>query len=207
MSHLALPSESTRTPAVVTVLAAWFALVAVLGVRGAFVAAPGAVPVVLSVAFTAPLLAFFVAYRSSRGLREWVAGVDLRLLAGIQAWRFVGFGFLALYANGLLPGLFAWPAGLGDMAIAATAPWIALALAGRADFVRSRRFRLWNWLGILDLVVAVTMGALASRLSDGITTAPMARLPLVLIPAFAVPLMIIFHIIGLARAGATSSRP
>jgi len=44
---------------------------------------------------------------------------------------------------------------------------------------------VWNLLGILDLVVAVTTGALSSGFVAGlagkVTTAPMAQLPLVLI--------------------------
>ncbi len=41
----------------------------------------------------------------------FVLSADLRLLTAIQAWRAGGPGFLALYAHGLLPGLFAVPAG------------------------------------------------------------------------------------------------
>jgi hypothetical protein len=62
----------------------------------------------------------------------------------------------------------------------------------------------WNLLGILDLVVAVSTGALSSgfvsALRGGATTAPMAQLPLVLIPAFLVPLFIMFHVAGLLQA-------
>jgi hypothetical protein len=63
--------------------------------------------------------------------------VDLPLLTAVQAWRFAGFGFLALFVYGVLPGIFAWPAGLGDMMIGLTAPWVALALARRPAFAAS----------------------------------------------------------------------
>lgn len=63
---------------------------------------------------------------------------------------------------------------------------------------------IWNLLGILDLVVAVSTGALCSGFIPGlvgkVTTAPMAQLPLVLIPAYLVPLFIIFHLTALLRA-------
>jgi hypothetical protein len=42
---------------------------------------------------------------------------NLRLLTAIRTWRAGGFGFLTLHTYGILPGLFAWPAGLGDIAI------------------------------------------------------------------------------------------
>ena len=40
--------------------------------------------------------------------------------------------FVVLYGFGILPGVFALPAGLGDMAIGATAPFIAWKLADAA---------------------------------------------------------------------------
>ncbi len=84
-----------------------------------------------------------------------------------------------------------------------------LALIRRPDFVASRLFLVWNLLGILDLVVAVSTGVLSSGfifgLAGGITTAPMAQLPLVLIPAFFVPLFIMFHLTALLQARRQSS--
>ena len=121
-----------------------------------------------------------------------------------RAWRAGGLGFLALHAHGVLPGLFAWPAGLGDIAIGTTAPWMVLALIRQPAFAGSRRFRIWNILGILDLVIALGMGALNSGFVPGvvgtITTGPMAQLPLVLIPAYLVPLFIVLHFTALLQA-------
>ena len=115
-----------------------------------------------------------------------------------------GLGFIALYAYGVLPGVFAWPAGLGDIAIGVTAPWIAAALIRHPAFAASRVFAIWNGLGLLDLVVAVSTGAYASLSATGavgeITTRPMAELPLVLIPAYFVPIFIMLHIVALAQA-------
>ena len=39
-----------------------------------------------------------------------------------------------MYTYGVLPGIFAWPAGLGDMAIGATAPLVLSGLLRRPDF-------------------------------------------------------------------------
>jgi hypothetical protein len=109
----------------------------------------------------------------------------------------------------VLPGAFAWPAGLGDIAIGVTAPWVARALVRWPDFATSRVFVIWNLLGILDLVVAVSVGGLSSALASGgageVTTGPMARLPLVLIPAYLVPLFVMLHLAALFQARGQAS--
>lgn len=186
---------------VTVVLAIWLALVFLLGTYGAFVRPPEAPPFPILLGATVPLVVFIAAYLGSGAFRAFILAADLRLLTAIQAWRAGGLGFLALHAHGILPGLFAWPAGLGDIAIGVTAPWVALALIRRPTFVASRQFVIWNLLGILDLVVAVSAGALSSGFVAGlvgkVTTAPMAQLPLALIPAYFVPLFIMLHLIAL----------
>jgi hypothetical protein len=185
-------------------LVMWLAVVAFLGAHGSFVRTPGALPLPILIGVTAPLLVFLAAFWASRAFRNFVLTLDLRLTTGIQAWRFAGLGFLALYTYGVLPGLFAWPAGLGDMAIGLAAPWLVLGLIHVPGFAASRLFVLWNLLGILDLIVAVSMGAIVSALATGaageITTAPMAQLPLVLIPAFLVPFFVMLHLTALFQA-------
>jgi hypothetical protein len=124
-------------------------------------------------------------------------------MAGMQAWRLAGLGFLSLYAQKALPAVFALPAGLGDMAIGVTAPWIILALVRQPGFAARGTFIRWNVLGILDLVIAISIGTVNASLATGapgeITTAPMARLPLLLIPAFLVPLFLMLHTAALMQ--------
>jgi hypothetical protein len=191
-------------PLIMSVLAVWFALVFVLGASGAFARPPETPPLPILLGFTVPLLLFAATYWGWGAFRESVLAADLPLLTATQAWRAGGLGFLALYAHGVLPGLFAWPAGLGDIAIGVTAPWMALALVRDPAFVKSRLFVIWNLLGILDLVTAVGTGTLSSGFVAGlrgeVTTAPMAQLPLVLIPAYLVPLFIMFHVTALFQA-------
>ena len=147
---------------------------------------------------------FFSAYSGWRGFRAFVQGFDLRFAAVIQAWRWAGLGFLSLYAHGILPGLFAFPAGLGDMAIGFSAPAIVLGLIRDSSFATSRRFVLWNIMGIMDLVVAVSLGAICSGFLPGltgtVTTAPMAQFPLIFVPAYLVPLFIMLHATALLQA-------
>jgi hypothetical protein len=81
---------------------------------------------------------------------------------------------------------------------------VALALIRRPGFVAGRVFVIWNLLGILDLVVAVSDAAITQSLATGSagqpTMAPMAVMPLVLIPGYLVPLFLMFHVIALFHA-------
>ena len=185
-------------------LALWFGLVFLLGAQGAFIGRAGSPPLPIFFGFAIPLVVFFVAYFRWDAFRAMVLGADLRLVAAIQGWRWAGLGFLSLYAHGVLPGLFAFPAGLGDVAIGVSAPWIVLGLIRHPAFVTSRRFVTWNILGIVDLVLAVSLGTICSGFIPGITgnvtTGAMAQLPLVLMPAYFVPLFIMLHIAALAQA-------
>jgi len=182
-------------------LAVWFAAVVGLGAAGAFVGPPGQPPLSIVAGTMLPLAIFVAALRSSRTFRELVLSADLRLGTALQAWRWAGLGFLALWAHRVLPGLFAGVAGLGDMAVGFAAPWIVLGLAREPAFAGTRRFALFNWLGILDLTVALSLGGLSSMIMrNNVTMAPMAQMPLVLIPAFMVPLFLMLHITALLQA-------
>ena len=191
-------------PAVATALTVWLLLVVSLGVVGAFVGPPGTPPLPIAIGVAAPLVLFFAWLRLSQSFREFVLSLDLRLIAGMQAWRWAGLGFLSLYAHKVLPAVFALPAGLGDMAIGVTAPWIILALVRQPGFAGSGTFIRWNVLGILDLVIAVSIGAASTLFATGapgeISTAPMATLPLLLIPAFLVPLFLMLHTAALMQS-------
>jgi hypothetical protein len=185
-------------------LALWLGLVFVLGIRGAFIGSADSPPMAIFFGLAIPLVVFFVAYFTGSRFRAFVRGADLRLVAAIQGWRWAGLGFLSLYAHGVLPGLFAFPAGLGDMAIGVTAPWIVLGLIHHPSFATSRRFVIWNIMGIVDLVVAVSLGTISSGflhgLTGNVTTSAMAQIPLVLIPAYLVPLFIMLHFTALFQA-------
>jgi hypothetical protein len=190
--------------AVGTALTIWLLLVLWLGAIGAFVNPPGKPPLAIAIGVAAPLVFFFALLRFSQAFREFVLSLDLRLIAGMQAWRWAGLGFLSLYAHGVLPAVFALPAGLGDMAIGVTAPWLVLALIRQPGFAASGAFIRWNVLGIFDLIIAISIGTVSTLFATGapgeISTAPMATLPLLLIPAFLVPLFLMLHAAALLQS-------
>jgi hypothetical protein len=190
--------------AVVITLTVWLLLVVSLGLAGAFVGPPGTPPLALAIGVAAPLAVFFAWLRLSQSFRAFVLALDLRVIAGMQAWRWAGLGFLDLYAYKVLPGVFALPAGIGDMAIGVTAPWIILALVRQPGFAASGTFIRWNILGILDLVIAVSIATVSTLFTTGapgeVSVGPMATLPLLPIPAFLVPFFLMLHTAALMQS-------
>jgi hypothetical protein len=186
---------SARSVVFVT-LALWLGLVSFLASQGAFVGSANSPPLRIFFGVAIPLALFLAAYFRWRPFRDFILGADLRFVAAIEAWRWGGLGFLSLYANGILPGLFALPAGLGDMAIGISAPWIVLSLVRNPLFAASRRFVIWNILGIVDFVAFPGINGLIGN----VTTSAMTRLPLVLIPAFMVPFFTMLHLTALLQA-------
>ena len=110
---------------------------------------------------------------------------------------------MVLNLQGLAPREFAWPAGAGDIMVGLMAPLVAIADArrwhGSAGLVRA-----WNWLGIADLVVAVTTGFLTSpsplqTLAFDLPNRLISAFPLVTIPVFLVPMSILLHLASLKK--------
>ena len=92
--------------------------------------------------------------------------------------------------------MFAWLAGLGDALAAAGATLIGIKLL-RGSEVSKRVLLTWNSFGLMDFLIAISVGtALRSAwLGSEIPTDPMAFLPLSLIPTLIVPFYMITHLI------------
>ena len=153
---------STYAKLTTGLLGAWF--VFSLGGSALHLYANGAnqPPLPLGLAALMPILLFLAWIMLSAKFRQFALSLSPSILTFVQSWRIAGFTFLALAAYGILPNLFALPAGWGDIAIGATAPFVALGLA----LSRHRKsFILWQILGITDLVAAVVLGTLASVLN------------------------------------------
>jgi hypothetical protein len=130
-----------------------------------------------------------------------VATVPQHWLIGIQAFRILGSVWLVRYFAGQLPGLFALPAGIGDVATGLLAPFVAYAWYSGKPYARNAAIA-WNLFGMADLVNAVVLGTLTNGGAGGIV------FPLVLIPAYGVPRAFLIHsysLIGLLRK--TSPQP
>ena len=167
-------------------------------------------PAWLLVAFAGFLIALLLATRIPLVSRILAAPGTPARLALPHTLRVVGVLFLIVMAQGHLPAAFALPAGLGDIAVGVAAPFVARRLARaprRAGAVTGAvRF---NVLGLLDLIVAVSIGFLLGPfgpLEVTPSTEALRLLPLALIPTAAVPLAIALHIVSLRRLR-TAAKP
>lgn len=199
MTNLNYGKLSTR------LIAVWFFFSLAASALRVFRTAPGRPPLLLGIAALAPIVVFLLWFASSTRFREFALNLNPRKLTLVHTWRIGGFVFLVLYAYGILPGMFAFPAGIGDIAIGATAPWVAMKFAVPD---RRKTFILWQLLGISDLVIAVFLGSTAALFNpSGIATSAMNVLPMSLIPTFLVPLLLILHVISIAQARRWHAQP
>jgi hypothetical protein len=179
-------------------IAAWFLFSLSASARHVFENDSARPPLALGLAVLIPIGLFAVWWAASPGFREFALSLNPRTLTVAQSWRIAGYVFLVLQTYGILPAVFAQSAGWGDIAIGATAILVATRLASPDH---RRAFIVWQVLGMLDLVNAVTVGTTVGLINPrGIPTTPLTVLPLSLIPAFAVPLFFILHIICIAQA-------
>jgi hypothetical protein len=179
------------------VLAMWAIAAIVLARNAAFEQAAGdtvpPVGVTLAVALLATPLCLGISPTLRRLLSRQASLIRLHL------WRLEGIVFLVLMAQGRVPPLWALPAGIGDILVAATAPWVARNLEtprGR------RRAIIWNLLGMADLAVAIGLGITTNpgpaHVFDTMPSSVMlTRFPLVLVPTFLVPLAFTLHLVSL----------
>ena len=181
-------------------LISWFLVSLALGLAGAYKAAPDRIPTIQYGIFIPFLIGAWLIWRSP-AVGRMIDAVPQPWMVGLQLYRALGVIFLILYATDNMPGLFAWPAGIGDVIVGLLAPVVALAYARDARR-NAGRVTAWNILGILDLVVAITTGFITSPSTLFGYEPPnelIAIFPLVLIPVYLVPLSLLLHLASLAK--------
>jgi hypothetical protein len=179
------------------VLAVWATLTALLASRGVFLQPDSTTVLPVGVALVVVIAGLTLSLVSSASLRRLLT--NQRNLIRLNVWRLVGLIFLLLMAQGQMPALWALPAGIGDVLVGATAFWVAGQLAAPGGV---KRALIYNWFGLADLVVAVGLGIITSpgptRVFHTTPTSELATdFPLVLVPAFLVPLAFTLHVISL----------
>jgi hypothetical protein len=180
------------------VLALWLALNSMLARRGALEPPSGNEFPPFGIAFLLALVGLSLCLGLSPTLRSLLSRQPT--IIRLHMWRFLGlFAFLSLMFEGLLPSVFALPAGIGDGLIAATAPWVARGIASPQG---RRRAIVWNWLGVADLVVAISLGMMTSPgpahvLNVVPSSVVLTQFPMALIPTFLVPLALTLHGVSL----------
>jgi hypothetical protein len=166
--------------------------------RGAFFHAP-----TIQYGLLLPILAGIALFWRWRTLQRVIEAVPQEWIVGVQIYRALGVIFVVLYAAGRLPGVFAWPAGVGDVIVGLLAPAVAIAYA-RGSRGATALVRGWNLLGLADLLVAVVTGFLSSPsplqlLAFDAPNQLISEFPLVLIPVFLVPLSVLLHLASLRK--------
>jgi hypothetical protein len=193
-------AASTIAAGFAAVWTAWIIVSALLANGGAYRQSATGKPPWIGVAAGGALLAVLAATMIPVVARVVTAPGSVARLTVPHVFRVVGVAFLAVMAMGKLPAVFALPAGLGDIAVGITAPFIARRLSNG-----DTRGAVWfNILGLLDLAVAVSLGFVAGLGADRLlnvspSTADVTLLPLALIPTTAVPLAVALHVTSLIR--------
>jgi hypothetical protein len=170
----------------------------------------------LGLAIAVPMLTMIVAAIASHRVRRSLLSIPVSWLVAANTVRVLGVSFLVLHSQGRLPAPFALTAGWGDIGIGLTAPLVAWLVAVRGQQARGT-LTLWNALGLLDLIVAVSLGVMWSpALQSAVTgtnAGTMTTLPWLLIPGFLVPTLASSHLAifyrlrrGLERDGAPLPR-
>ena len=182
----------------------WMAVVWYLAVTGTFHVIPGAARLPrLPIAIFLPLILALLPLLWSRSIGVLLDAMPPSWLIALQVYRIFGGIFLVNWLNGSVAGVFAWPAGIGDMATGAMALPVALAVA--SGTANGRRTGLWwNAFGLLDFAVAITMGFLTSpgpfqRFGFDIAISQAGTYPTVMVPAFVVPSSILLHALSIRQ--------
>jgi hypothetical protein len=124
-------------------------------------------------------------------------------LIALQAYRVFGSAFLIGWVRGLVPGVFALPARIGDLITGLLAVPVAISLA--AGTLEAREAAVaWNVFGLLDFAIAVSIALMIAPgplqvIVPNIPNATTGIYPNVMVPAFAVPSSILLHVLSLRQ--------
>src|SRR5713226_1460086 len=191
------------------ILIGWFGAAIALGSLGVYRGGSDRGPTIQYGLLVPILIGALLILRSSTVARVLDA-VPQHWLIGVQLDRALGIIFLILYGAGKLPGLFAWPAGLGDVLVGVLAPVVAIAYA-RGPRENGDLVSAWNIFGIVDLIVAVTTGFITSPsplqlFAFVLPNELISAFPLVLIPTYLVPASVLLHVASLVKLHRTVTR-
>ena len=180
----------------------WAALAWTAAINGVFRAGASALPL-LPVAILLPVIVGTPVLLVSKRVGQLLDAMPMTWLIALQIYRIFGSQWLVYWLRGVLPGLWALPAGAGDVLTGLLAVPAAIALAAGTAEGRKGAI-LWNIFGLADVAVAIALGMTMSPgpfqliLPDGPSMA-IDTFPNVLTPAFVVPSSILLHVLSLRQ--------
>ncbi|AZO27585.1 MFS transporter [Mesorhizobium sp. M1B.F.Ca.ET.045.04.1.1] len=204
LEHTSLTQDQRRATwlAIMVPDTLWLTVAWSAAINGVFHPDTASLPVLpmaifLPVMIGAPLLLF------SKRIGQVLDAIPARWLVTLQLYRIFGSWAVAAWLHGALPGVFAVPAGIGDMLTGLLALPAAIAVA--TGTVEGRRAAIfWNFLGLADFAVAITMGVITSPgpwqlIVPHVQSIGAGDYPGVLTPAFVVPSSILLHVLSLRQ--------
>lgn len=200
VSNLGLRSGQRITLA--AIVGAWIGVAVTLPAAGVLDHAPLGPLAFLSL-FATPLIAAALLATFSPRFRAAVLGLPMSLLIGLNVVRVMGALMVVMAATGQLAGPFPYSAGWGDFITGVLALPVVWAATRTPN--ANRVIAGWNALGMLDLIVAVTLGAVSANGSPiqlihaGVGSAAITQLPWSLIPTVLVPYFLFSHALIFAQ--------
>jgi hypothetical protein len=180
----------------------WAAVAWTAAINGAFRTGASSLPM-LPAAILLPVIIGAPVLLLSKRVGQLLDAMPTTWLIALQLYRIFGSQWLVYWLRGVLPGLWALPAGTGDVLTGLFAVPAAIALATGTTKGRKGAI-LWNIFGLADLAVAIALGMTMSPgpfqlfVTDGPSMA-IDTFPNVLTPAFVVPSSILLHALSLRQ--------
>ncbi|MBW8841634.1 MAG: hypothetical protein JF608_07480 [Sphingomonadales bacterium] len=198
--------------AIIAPFTIWTAVAWTAGINGVFRAGASPLPL-LPLAILVPVILALPPLLLSKRVGQLLDAMPASWLVALQSYRVFGSQWLAYWLLGLMPGLWALPAGTGDVLTGLFAVSAAAALATGTAEGRKAAI-LWNIFGIADLAVAIALGAIVAPgpfrlIGSNVLSIGIDSYPNVLTPAFVVPGSILLHALSLRqlrRRGAENAR-
>ena len=160
-------------------LAAWATAAVVAATSGALARL---YPPLIAAIVAATIIMPTVWYFASAALRDTMDRFGHRRIVLFHTWRIPAALLFFWYGlQGQLPPLFWILAGIGDLIAGSYALWLSF----RSESESATRYRSFHIFGFADFVVAVGTGLTYTLLLDP-RMAPIATLPLALVPLFGV---------------------
>jgi len=195
--------------AIVVPYTLWLSIIWSAAINGVFRPGGNTPPLVPLAIFLPVIVGAPILLRSKR-IGEVLDAMPASWLIGLQVYRVLGGIFLVGWARGVIPSLFALPAGIGDVTTGLLALPVAYSLASRNGGAVGGAIA-WNIFGLVDFTIAVGIGLATSPgpfqlIVPSVPNTGLGLYPTVLIPAFAVPSSILLHVLSLRQLRRARSR-